>query len=89
MFSGRAIHHSQSQKLETFAFGEPGTGTGERFVDGKLGGVVAVRCGEGAELAEVTKSEDAGFESAGAFEAPAVFSDGLGEIDLKGAHRFE
>jgi len=40
-------------------------------------------------LAEVAKSEDAGFEGAGAFEAPAVLGDGLGEIELERAHGFE
>ncbi len=37
----------QREKLEIFALGDPGAGSGERFVDGKLGGVVTVRCGEG------------------------------------------
>ncbi len=62
---------------------------GERFVDGKLGGVVPVGRGEGAELAEVAESENAGLEGAGALEAPVVFGDGLGEFELERAHGLE
>jgi len=62
---------------------------GEGFVDGKLGGVVAVRRGECAECALLAESEDAGFDGAGAFQAPMVFGDGLGEFDLQRAHGFE
>jgi hypothetical protein len=79
----------QRKELEIFALGDPGAGSGERFVDGKLGGVVTIGCGEGAEVAEVAESEDTGFNGAGAFEAPAVFGDRLGEIELQRAYRCE
>ena len=56
----------ESKQLEIFAFGEPGAGSGERFVDGKLGGVVAGVGDEGSECALMAESEDAGFEGASA-----------------------
>jgi len=76
----------ESQKVEIFALREPGAGLGERFVDGKLGGVIPVRRGEGAELAE---SKDAPFEGTGGFEAPVVFGDRLLQIEFQCAHEFE
>jgi hypothetical protein len=42
-----------------------------------------------AELTEYASSENAGFDGAGALEAPVVFGDGLGESGLQGAHGFE
>jgi hypothetical protein len=45
--------YMQREKLEIFALGDPCAGAGEGFVDGKLGGVVAVRRGEGAEFGRV------------------------------------
>jgi hypothetical protein len=76
----------ESQEVEIFALREPGAGLGERFVDGKLGGVIPVRRGEGAESAE---SKDARFEGTGGFEAPVVFGDGLLQIEFQCAHGFE
>jgi hypothetical protein len=70
------VLYMESQQLKVFALGEPGAGSREGFVDGKLGRVVPVVRDEGAESAELTKSEDAGFEGTGAFEAPMVFGDG-------------
>ena len=65
------------------------SGLRERFVDGKLGGVIPVVGDEGSECALVAESEDAGLESTGAFETPMVFGDGLGEFDLQGAYGLE
>ena len=62
---------------------------GEGFVDGKLGGVIPVRRGEGAECAVLAESEDAGFDGAGAFQAPMVFGDGLRKLDLQCAYGLE
>ena len=39
-----------------------------------------------AKLTEYASSEDASFDGTGAFEAPVVFGDGLGEIELQRAH---
>ena len=79
----------EGQELEVFALGEPGAGSGQGFVDRKLGGVVAVVSDESSECAEMAKSEDAGFEGAGALEAPMVFGVGLSEIDLQRAYGVE
>jgi hypothetical protein len=79
----------ESQKLEVFTLGDPGVGFGERFVNGNLGGVIPVGRGEGAELAELAEGEDAGFDGAGALEAPVVFGDGLRQFGFEGAYGFE
>ena len=75
--------------MEIFALGEPGAGLGECLVDGKLGGVIPVRRGEGSECALLAESEDAGLDGASAFQPPMVFSDGLGELDLQPADGIE
>jgi len=73
----------ESQKLDVPAGGEPGAGLGERFIDGKLGRIVSGGPGQLAEFPLLAESEDGGFDGAGAFEAPAIFGDGLGEIEVR------
>jgi hypothetical protein len=58
---------------------------GDGFIDDKLGGVFSCRGGKEAERALLTGREDAGFHGADAFEPPAVFGNGLGDIDFEGA----
>jgi hypothetical protein len=48
-------------------------------------GSSVVGAGIEAEQALLAGGEDTGFDGAGALEAPAVFSDGLGDIDFEGA----
>src|ERR1700678_1456783 len=54
---------------------------GDGFVDGKLGGVFSGVVGS----IDLSGGEDAGFDGADTSEAPAVFGDGLGEIDFESA----
>jgi hypothetical protein len=79
----------ESQELEIFALGDPGVGFGERFVNGNLGGVFSNSPEGVAELTEYASSEDAGFDGAGAFQAPVIFGDGLGQLGFEGADGFE
>ena len=61
----------------------------EGIFDEKLGWVFgcvhAGIAGIEAEQALLAGGEDTGFDGAGALEAPAVFRDGLGDIDFEGA----
>ena len=79
----------ESEKQEIVVLGEPSAGLDEGIFDEKLGWVF--RCchagiaGIEAEQALPAGGEDAGFDGAGTLEAPAVFSNGLGDIDFEGA----
>jgi hypothetical protein len=57
-------------------FFAPGSGLGEGVVDLGMAGVIG-------GVAVEAESERAGFDGAGALEAPAVVSDGLSDIALK------
>ena len=71
------------QQLDVPSFGEPGFGLRDGLVE------LTLADGLGKILRHLADSEDAGFEGAGAFEAPLVFGDGLGEFDLQRADGFE
>jgi len=79
----------ESQELEVFGVVEPGVSSGDRFADGEVGGVCSFTGGHVAELAQLAGGEDSRFEGAGEFEAPAILSDGLCEIEFQGADGLE
>ena len=71
----------ESEELEIVGFGDPGAGLVDGFVDGELVGVFPGM----VRSVDLASGEDAGFDGADTLEAPAIFGDGLGEIDFKGA----
>ena len=73
------------EELEVAGFLDPGAGLGERFVDLRVAGV-------GAAVGVEAHGEHAGFDGAGAIEAPAVVGDGLDQGALEiadGSEGFE
>jgi hypothetical protein len=76
----------ESEKQEIVVLGEPSAGLDEGIFDEKLGWVFGCRdAGIEAEQTLQASGEDTGFDGAGTLEAPAVFSNGLGDIDFEGA----
>jgi len=76
----------ESEKQEIVVLGEPGACLEEGIFEEKLGWVFGCGCGDReVEQAQLAGSENAGFDGAGALEAPAAFGNGLGDIDFERA----
>src|SRR5580693_8581738 len=74
------------QQLNVLTVVKPSSGMRQRLADFRLVdfALVILECGF-RFIRQLAEREDAGFDGAGAVEAPFVFSDGLGESLLENA----